>query len=566
MKMKKTLSILLVLAMVFAFAACNTNDSESESESSKTNSGDNQETKDSSSSADKEDKFAEKVEIKWFIPSDPGRPFSSDLFIFKEMGKQVNANIIVESPPRDAFQEKFAATMATGKILDIITFFKDEISYMEYGPKKFESLNPYLEDGTLASYKRYLDKYPDVVDKMSHPDDGNIYGFGLLNAVDLAQFIWYIDNEQLNAAGWKTEDIKTMDDFKAAMLALKKESGLPYITGHRLGWNYFIDAVGKYFGIGPSMNDNGIRYDNALADGSSSKTFKLSASTEQFKEFVEFTKWMVDNEIINPIFLSMQKDELFSKYADGSFPLMMEQTSMYKNIDPKFDKDIGAILPLKINGKKYAQPLAPHYNINYRTPSVVSKDSKVKERCMGIFGWMYSDEGYLTLTRGIEGEDWVADETWPAGFYAINTQGKYEQMRVEKGEITKEQYDALPKAWITMGLGNFWTRGVIDESQTFQFHSFVPGETEKSKIIKDFNQKLIDGGYTSKPEPVVKFNKEEASAIANIMTPCKTYMDEQAVKFIFGERDMSEWNDFLKELEKLGYKEVEDMYNAKIGK
>ena len=46
---------------------------------------------------------------------------------------------------------------------------------------------------------------------------------------------------------------------------------------------------------------------------------------------------------------------------------------------------------------------------------------------------------------------------------------------------------------------------------------------------------------------------EQNDEISKIMTPVNTFVEEERIKFITGDRDLSEWDDFIAEIKKLGY-------------
>ena len=45
---------------------------------------------------------------------------------------------------------------------------------------------------------------------------------------------------------------------------------------------------------------------------------------------------------------------------------------------------------------------------------------------------------------------------------------------------------------------------------------------------------------------------EQNDEVSKIMTPVNTFVEEERIKFITGDRDLSEWDDFVAEIRKLG--------------
>jgi hypothetical protein len=67
--------------------------------------------------------------------------------------------------------------------------------------------------------------------------------------------------------------------------------------------------------------------------------------------------------------------------------------------------------------------------------------------------------------------------------------------------------------------------------------------------------------------PVIRLSKEDEAKKAQIMTAVQTYMDENIYKFLLGERDLSEWDAFKKELSDIGdYQSIVDLMNSQVSK
>jgi putative aldouronate transport system substrate-binding protein len=63
--------------------------------------------------------------------------------------------------------------------------------------------------------------------------------------------------------------------------------------------------------------------------------------------------------------------------------------------------------------------------------------------------------------------------------------------------------------------------------------------------------------------PPVQFTPDEANANSTILTAVQTYIDEQRVKFITGDADFNQWNDYLNRIKSMNIDSVLDMYNRK---
>jgi putative aldouronate transport system substrate-binding protein len=493
----------------------------------------------------------EPVAISYLLPTDPGCDYTSETWAVQAWGKATGVKFDIQPVPRDTFTEKIAAVMASGKLPDMINFYQDAKTFKDYGPQLFVALDDYIEDGKLPNLKNKLEVYPDIAEVLVHPEDGKIYGFPLVQNFEFFTNCWQIRSDLLEKAGWKAEDIKTLEDFKEAMLALKESQGKDYITSSRLGFSYFSGMTGSYFGTNP-----GVFLDNRNPNGSNKYIY--GPIQPEYKVWIETMKWMYDNKLLHPNFATMQQQELYAGYVDGSFPLMMEQLGMYHIFETDGD-NIAAITPFEINGIRNRIAKTSHINIGFRFPVVISNKSAVIEDAIRAMDFLYSDEGNILMSRGEEGTHWVEDESYPAGFKIIGYQAPY-----LKEELGEEKFNELPRSIEDLGINSWWLMGNVPAWNRHALQQFGP----EQKDVAMFNYNLVElyekNGWLIDPDPVLNFSNEEQERIAEIGTPLNTYVEENSMKFITGQKSMDEWDDFINGLEELNYQEIVDLQNSKL--
>ncbi|MHA6482915.1 extracellular solute-binding protein [Paenibacillus sp. strain BS8-2] len=492
--------------------------------------------------------------IDIMTPWDPGLPISSDLPVFVEWGKRTGVKFNVNSPPRDAFKEKLNIVLTANELPDMIKFFQDINTYKEYGPQMFVALDEYLEAGKLPNLKKWLDKYPEIEIAMRHPEDGKLYAFPLVQDFDFPTSLWQVRNDILKKAGMDASEIQSIDDLKKAMLALKEQTG-EYITSTRLGFDYFAERTQAYFGLNVNNGaNNGVIYD----EEQEKFVFTPIDYKDRYKQWLDLVHWMYEEKLLHPNFLTMKDQELFAGYASDDFPLMMEQTAM-SNLNPNKDpnKDVQPIYPFPIDGKIYSQTIDPHYNIHYRSPMVINKNSKHIEDIIRAMDYAYSDEGIEFFQFGVEGETFSRDPKTPSGYKLDKTQSVW---TVGADGVVP---DGLKKG-TDYGYGTWWLTGVITPIQRFGTAGFKEGEDEQSKVVPNRIQKLTELNALRSPDPYLNWSVDEMSQIAEITTPLKTYMSENLSKFILGQKPLDEWDAYTEGFNKLGYEKLVKMYNDKL--
>lgn len=81
-----------------------------------------------------------------------------------------------------------------------------------------------------------------------------------------------------------------------------------------------------------------------------------------------------------------------------------------------------------------------------------------------------------------------------------------------------------------------------------------------------FQQDMKDTKEVIPAEPPIPYSSEDRERVTLLSTPLKDYSDQNTLKFILGERNLSEFDTFAKELESQGLsnylKLANDTYKA----
>jgi hypothetical protein len=153
------------------------------------------------------------------------------------------------------------------------------------------------------------------------------------------------------------------------------------------------------------------------------------------------------------------------------------------------------------------------------------------------------------MSRGKEGVTYEVDRTYPAG-YQFNR--IIEETNQPNAVSALEQYGCM--VW--------WTLGIVDYLAWSKNFNLTPEDSAiADKNLEDINALIKNGNLHTTELPVV-FTEEERDLRAEILTPLQTYTEENVSKFMTGVRPMSEWSQFLIEIENLRYKELEAIYNT----
>lgn len=480
---------------------------------------------------------------------DPGFDISSDSPVFVNWGKEVGVKFNVNIPPRDSYQEKVNITLASDDMPDLFRFFLDAQSFNDYGPQLFVNLKPYLEDGKLPNLQKWFDKYPEIEPRMTNPTDGGIYGFPLIQDFDWVTNLYYVRNDMLKQQGMDASQIKSIDDFKQAALALRDAKGGDYITSHRLGFGQYAYNTMSWFGI-----TQGLGYDT---ETNSYQYFPVDASA-RVKEWVELERWMYSEKLLDPNFLTMKDQELFTGYQTGDYPLMREQLTMHLDTMAKAPgAEVVPIYPVPVDGKIRQQPAFAHYNIGYRSPWVINKKAENIEAIIKAMDYTYSDEGIALFMLGVEGETYEIDPATPSGYRLVNVQSVW----------TQNSDGSFPdgmKRLQDYGYNSWWLTGVAPDYARFNLLNFKEGQEKEALETVNQIEHLKEMGAVSDPHPDLTYTKDEIDAINLLATPLATYTDENLIKFILGQQPMSEWDAFIDGYKNYKVDELKKIFNDKL--
>ncbi|HEY0827442.1 MAG TPA: ABC transporter substrate-binding protein, partial [Bacilli bacterium] len=155
-----------------------------------------------------------------------------------------------------------------------------------------------------------------------------------------------------------------------------------------------------------------------------------------------------------------------------------------------------------------------------------------------LLDYLTSPSGGELVTVGVEGEIF----TWDAAGKPV-----YPELK----DVPSVTINVLSDKY-GLWLANMYLRG-DDRSVYYNY-------TEKEQEAQD---KINNGNHYEPLDPILKFKDEEMSIIAELKTSLQKSANEFSAKYILTKSsDDKEWQDWLKNAEKLGASKLEDIYNA----
>lgn len=106
------------------------------------------------------------------------------------------------------------------------------------------------------------------------------------------------------------------------------------------------------------------------------------------------------------------------------------------------------------------------------------------------------------------------------------------------------------------GVGNFWDPRYIHYSD-YRYNWFGLGLTKVGDVGREACARDIKALKAGEMTPLWSYQRpqmtvEQNDEVGKIMTPVNTFVDEQELKFVTGDRPMSQWDDFMAQIKRLG--------------
>jgi len=440
----------------------------------------------------------------------------------KEWRRQVEVDITFTQPPAGQETEQFNLMVAGGTLPDIIQFNINGVypggAAAAIADLVIIPLNEYYDAGKMPNIKRMYDENPGFIN-FALLDDGTQYCFPFSRTDDiLSTYVGMVLRADILAEIGK-EPPHTISEWDDVLRAFK-EYGLEYpMTVQRgmLNETLFISAYGTV--------DNYFVKDGQIVFG---------PIQPGFKDFLAlFNNWVADG-LLDEEFISQDRNMINAKITSGAVGSYSGTPDSWIGVlgkimideDPTVDW-VGVPYPRidRSDPKAYTQKdwqVMPNSN----GTAHISTECKDVDAALRVLDWAYGDDGLLLTNWGIEGESFDYIDGKPV----FNDWVKY-----NPDGLTMKQTMAQ---YTTTGLGNFvgiQLMGPVWEQRFFDF---------QNEAIYAW----IEGGEFDWRIPPFTIPGDIAQQYAMVRTDIYTHKNENFANFIFGDRSLDEFDDFVQEI------------------
>ena len=163
--------------------------------------------------------------------------------------------------------------------------------------------------------------------------------------------------------------------------------------------------------------------------------------------------------------------------------------------------------------------------------TAISKKCKNPVLAVRLLDYAFTEKGHMLANFGIEGESYNMVDNYP----------KYSDI------IHNNPEDKT----ISQAIAAYTLQGHIPMYQEVRYIEQYYQQPELKAAQKEWGKTNMNAHLI----PEIYVLGEESDADADIMSNCKTYIDEMSIKFITGEVSLDKFDEYLEQLDKFGIKE-----------
>ena len=462
--------------------------------------------------------------ITWMVVS-PVQGLN-DKLVAKEIEKRTGIKLDILAIPPDGALEKAKTTVASGKLPDIMQGLTIREVNDLGAQDAIVAINDYLDE--LPNFKKLYVDNPDNnwVMKSYTNEDGKLYTWPIAGIARDVNHGFLYRKDIFDKNGIK--EWTNTEEFYQALKKLKEiyPDSIPYAS--KTNTQIFKDWS---YGWGIGGSSYPAYYDEK--DGE----WKLAVTSPEYKEMIDFIKKLYNEGLMDQEFLTdtsanwtakmTQKEKSFVTFDwIGRLDMFYGQV---KDQIPEYDL-------------RYANPVGPTGHV--RTINKIDNfgtmvaNNKNKEVALKLLDYLTSPSGGTLISMGVEGVSYEVDGS---------------------GKITYPELKDVPKVDIGTLEDKYgcWVEGMYFTSDK---RSVYFDYTEKEKEAQD---KILNGNKFEPLDPILNFTNEENARIAEIYTSLFKGAEEFSTKYVLDKsHGEAEWNEWLKQAEKLGAKEFIEIYNA----
>lgn len=265
-------------------------------------------------------------------------------------------------------------------------------------------------------------------------------------------------------------------------------------------------------------------------------TVSFIATNDLFKEAIEFVKKLVDEKLLDPASYTQDQSVVSTINAQegntvGVTACGYYYTSVFDTTGDEYTTLRG--LPPLVG--PYGYKSAPVVLASPKVAMVVTSACENVDAAFRLADFMLSDENAIIARIGFEGEQWekpaegdLGRNGAPAVFKLLGTQ-----------------------EWVQPSTNVIWNTAGFIHSNVMDGCRASAGKV-KYPMTQDVWNFDLPGNVTNEQLPKLLMNADDSAEYAELQQMITEYVDTSIAQFVLGDRSLDDWDNYCKDLEKMG--------------
>ena len=518
----KVISFLAVLSIAVSLAACGnaSNNTPAGSTAAAPTTAAPEATKDENAPL-----FDKPVKLSILMGSHASWPYDENWKVWQYVKEATGAELDIQAVPGEELPTKLNLIMASkDKLPDIVHVWAKTQSDAHAMSGAYVSILDNLDK--LPNFSKWLDSISDKEEILAQhtAGDGKIYLFPTYGVQTINNLIIWMDRKDILERNNLTVPT-TYDELYTVSKKLKEIYPDSYPLSFRGGVTKFDQMLQQWK---PYMG-TGFYYDF------DNKKWNFGGTEDTMKEFILWVKKAYDDKLIPTDFATITNQswqELVTTNRGFFMPEYIVRIDFFNGPARTTDPDYTwAVMEPPKGNTSTATNKTGKTNLDLTGYLVVNTGKQESmDNALKFVDWFYSDKGKALVSWGKEGET----------YKVVNSEKQF--ILDDKGTPARNLY----------GFGTYGLYQVIDETSNEALYT-KENVAEAHKAAEFLEPR-------SNPINWLPFNESEKEISDQKLTPITNYVNEQLSKFILGQRPISEWDAYVKEVNALGVEELRKAY------
>ncbi|WP_461170144.1 ABC transporter substrate-binding protein [Arthrobacter sp. Z1-15] len=480
-------------------------------------------------------KATEALDFSILFSDHPNYPLKEDWLFWEELTERTNVTLEPTVVPMSDYEQKRSLIVGAGNAPMII-------------PKTYPGQEEaFVSSGAILPVSKYLDLMPNLSEKIENwglednieglrQADGEFYVLPGVHEAVWQDYTIAVRTDVMEELG--LEDPKDWDEFREVLTAIKTANPDSYPLSDRFQGDSLLNIISMTYGVSAGWGWN------AASWNEDDEKFEFTGTTDEYREFVEYVAGLVEDGLIDPESFTQDDESANQKFVSGkSFAISTNAQTLVNDYRQALSDTVPGATVSKI-----PLPAGPAGNVVAGTSllengimiNAEALESENFTAMMQFIDWLwYSDEGMEFAKWGVEGTTFTKDAD---GKRTLAADVDYVSLNAGAPKHLQKDFG--------FGGGVFAYGGTTDLLQS----TFSEEELAFQDIMKEKDVLPL-----APPFPLEEAEREQATLLE---TPLSDTAKQATLQFILGQRDLSEWDSYVAELEGKGMGTYIDLVNT----